>query len=105
MLCLDKTGTITSGEPRVTDILPAEGVTEAELLAAAAALEKKSEHPLARAILQLAGERSMEIAEVEGFEAKPGSGLVATLAGDALAGGNLKFISAQAAVPAALRTR
>ena len=101
---LDKTGTITSGEPRVTDILPAEGVTEAELLAAAAALEKKSEHPLARAILQLAGERGMEIAEVEGFEAKPGNGLVATLAGDALAGGNLKFISAQAAVPAALRT-
>ena len=104
IVALDKTGTITSGEPRVTDVLPAEGVTEAELLAAAAALEKKSEHPLARAILQLAGERSMEIAEVEGFEAKPGSGLVATLAGDALAGGNLKFISAQAAVPAALRT-
>ena len=104
IVALDKTGTITSGEPRVTDILPAEGVTEAELLAAAAALEKKSEHPLARAILQLAGERSMEIAEVEGFEAKPGSGLVATLAGDALAGGNLKFISAQAAVPAGLRT-
>ena len=104
IVALDKTGTITSGEPRVTDILPAEGVTEAELLAAAAALEKKSEHPLARAILQLAGERSMEIAEVEGFEAKPGNGLVATLAGDAIAGGNLKFISAQAAVPAALRT-
>ena len=104
IVALDKTGTITSGEPRVTNILPAEGVTEAELLAAAAALEKKSEHPLARAILQLAGERSMEIAEVEGFEAKPGSGLVATLAGDALAGGNLKFISAQAAVPAGLRT-
>ena len=104
IVALDKTGTITSGEPRVTNILPAEGVTEAELLAAAAALEKKSEHPLARAILQLAGERGMEIAEVEGFEAKPGSGLVATLAGDALAGGNLKFISAQAAVPAALRT-
>ena len=104
IVALDKTGTITSGEPRVTDILPAESVTEAELLAAAAALEKKSEHPLARAILQLAGERSMEIAEVEGFEAKPGSGLVATLAGDALAGGNLKFISAQAAVPAGLRT-
>ncbi len=104
IVALDKTGTITSGEPRVTDILPAEGVTEAELLAAAAALEKKSEHPLARAILQLAGERSMEIAEVEGFEAKPGSGLVATLSGDALAGGNLTFISAQAAVPDALRT-
>ena len=104
IVALDKTGTITSGEPRVTDILPAEGVTEAELLATAAALEKKSEHPLARAILQLAGERSMEIAEVEGFEAKPGNGLVATLSGDALAGGNLKFISAQAAVPAALRT-
>ena len=104
IVALDKTGTITSGEPRVTDILPAEGVTEAELLAAAAALEKKSEHPLARAILQLAGERSMEIAAGEGFEAKPGSGLVATLAGDALAGGNLKFISAQAAVPAGLRT-
>ena len=104
IVALDKNGTIKSGEPRVTNILPAEGVTEAELLAVAAALEKNSEHPLARAILQLAGERSMEIAEVEGFEAKPGSGLVATLAGDALAGGNLKFISAQAAVPAGLRT-
>ena len=104
IVALDKTGTITSGEPRVTDILPAEGVTEAELLAAAAALEKKSEHPLARAILQLAGERGVEAAEVENFAAKPGNGLVATLAGDALAGGNLKFISAQAAVPAALRT-
>lgn len=104
IVALDKTGTITSGEPRVTDILPAEGVTEAELLAAAAALEKKSEHPLARAIMQLAGERSMAAEEVEGFEAKPGNGLAATLAGDVLAGGNLKFISTQAAVPAALRT-
>ena len=104
IVALDKTGTITSGEPRVTDILPAEGVTEAELLAAAAALEKKSEHPLARAIMQLAGERGMAAEEVEGFEAKPGNGLAATLAGEVLAGGNLKFISTQAAVPAALRT-
>ena len=104
IVALDKTGTITSGEPRVTDILPAEGVTEAELLAAAAALEKKSEHPLARAVMQLAGERGTAAEEVEGFEAKPGTGLAATLAGDVLAGGNLKFISTQAAVPAALRT-
>ena len=104
IVALDKTGTITSGEPRVTDILPAEGVTEAELLAAAAALEKKSEHPLARAVMQLAGERGTAAEEVEGFEAKPGNGLAATLAGDVLAGGNLKFISTQAAVPAALRT-
>lgn len=104
IVALDKTGTITSGEPRVTDILPAEGVTKAELLAAAAALEKKSEHPLARAIMQLAGERGMAAEEVEGFEAKPGNGLAATLAGEVLAGGNLKFISTQAAVPAALRT-
>ncbi|MFQ7754242.1 MAG: heavy metal translocating P-type ATPase [Acutalibacteraceae bacterium] len=104
IVALDKTGTITSGEPRVTDILPAEGVTEAELLAAAAALEKKSEHPLARAVMQLAGERGTAAEEVEGFEAKPGNGLAAMLAGDVLAGGNLKFISTQAAVPAALRT-
>ncbi len=103
IVALDKTGTITSGEPRVTDILPAEGVTETALLTMAAALEKKSEHPLARAILQRAEADGLAADEVQDFEAKPGNGLVATLAGEALAGGNLQFIAAQAAVPASMR--
>ncbi len=93
IVALDKTGTITNGEPRVTDILPAEGVTETELLNLAAALEKKSEHPLAKAILVLAEERNVKAAEVTDFQALPGNGLSAVLDGSELCGGNLKFIS------------
>ena len=96
---LDKTGTITSGEPKVTDILPAEGVTEEALLADAFALEKKSEHPLAGAILSLSGSRSFPIREVTDFRAVPGNGLSGVLDGAELCGGNLAFIRRQAEVP------
>ena len=98
IVALDKTGTITRGEPRVTDLLPAGGVTEQELLTLAYALEQKSEHPLARAILargQAAGIAAQTVTE---FRALPGNGLTARWNGAALAGGNLQFISAQAAV-------
>ena len=98
IVALDKTGTITSGEPKVTDILPAEGVSEAALLRMASALEQKSEHPLARAIMSYVQESGAEVPEVEGFQALPGSGLTATLDGANLAGGNLKFIGSQAEV-------
>ena len=100
IVALDKTGTITSGEPRVTDILPAPGITEKNLLEAASALEKKSEHPLAKAIMARAEEIGVQAKEVTDFMAKPGNGLTAVLNGEVLAGGNLKFISTQADVPA-----
>ncbi|HIS80864.1 MAG TPA: heavy metal translocating P-type ATPase [Candidatus Scatomonas merdavium] len=99
IVALDKTGTITSGEPKVTDIYPAEGISEEELLQEAISLEQKSEHPLARAILSLAGERGMKAAEVGEFQAVPGNGLTGTLDGRLLAGGNLKFIREKADIP------
>lgn len=98
IVALDKTGTITSGEPKVTDICPAEGFTEAELLEKAYALERKSEHPLARAILNLAVERSLPEREIGEFQAVPGNGLTGVLDGKELAGGNLNFIGGKAAV-------
>ena len=94
IVALDKTGTITSGEPKVTDMIPAEGVTEQELLTLAYALEQKSEHPLAHAILVKAQESCMDHAPVtEDFQAVPGNGLTGKLGTDMLAGGNLQFIS------------
>ena len=105
IVALDKTGTITRGEPKVTDLLPADGVSEAELLRLALALEKKSEHPLARAILHYAEECAMAAEEVTDFQALPGNGLTALLEGKTLCGGNLKFISTRAAVPAALQRK
>jgi len=105
IVALDKTGTITSGEPRVTDILAAAGVEAAELLRLAYALEKKSEHPLAKAILHKAEEERLAAEEVDNFRALPGNGLTAELAGSRLAGGSLRFISGQAAVPDDLRRR
>ena len=105
IVALDKTGTITSGEPKVTDILPADGVTEDELLHLAYALERKSEHPLARAILQTAEERQLAAAEVTDFRVLPGNGLTARWNGAALAGGSLNFIRTQADVPAAIRSQ
>ncbi|MCC8178799.1 MAG: heavy metal translocating P-type ATPase [Cloacibacillus sp.] len=96
IVALDKTGTITSGEPKVTDIIPASGYGEDELLRLAAALEQKSEHPLARAVLRETGERKIAAAEVSDFRALPGNGLAATLDGCALLGGNYNFISRQA---------
>ena len=103
IVAMDKTGTITRGEPRVTDLIPADGVSEAELLRLALALEKKSEHPLARALLHYAEEGSVEAEEVMEFRAMPGNGLTAVLGGKTLCGGNLKFISTRASVPAALQ--
>ena len=91
-MALDKTGTITNGEPRVTDIRPAAGVAEAELLGKAFALEAKSEHPLAKAIVAEAAARGMEAAEVSGFKALPGNGLEAVLEGRLLHAGSGKYI-------------
>ncbi len=92
---LDKTGTVTAGEPKVTDILPAQGVSEAELLTLAAGLEAKSEHPLAKAILAYAQEHKLTAAPVQDFEALPGHGLQGSLNGDALTGGNAAFVGAE----------
>lgn len=105
IVALDKTGTITSGEPKVTDIIPAPGYGEDELLRLAAALEQKSEHPLARAVLRETGERKIAAAEVSDFRALPGNGLAATLDGSALLGGNYNFISRQAAVSGEMKAQ
>ncbi len=98
IVALDKTGTITSGEPKVTDIIPAAGVTEDTLLKYAYALENKSEHPLARAILEKAKEENAGIEEVTGFQALLGNGLTAILDGHTLYGGNHTFISSKVSV-------
>ena len=99
IVALDKTGTITSGEPRVTDMIPAPGVSEEELIGVALALEKKSEHPLARAILHYAEERNVSSDEVTDFEALPGNGLKAKLGDETLLGGNFVFVSSKVNVP------
>ena len=98
IVALDKTGTITSGEPKVTDILPAEGVSAEELLRLANTLERKSEHPLAKAILEYAKEQNVAADEVADFQALPGNGLTATLDGKPLCGGNDTFIGTTAPV-------
>ena len=98
IVALDKTGTITNGEPVVTDMVPAEGVAEESLLALAASLEKRSEHPLAKAILKYAGEQQMIVEDVSEFEALPGNGLTAVRKGVKLAGGNYAFIKTQTEV-------
>ena len=98
IVALDKTGTITNGEPVVTDMVPAEGVAEESLLALAASLEKRSEHPLAKAILKYAGEQQMTVEDVSEFEALPGNGLTAVRKGVKLAGGNYAFIRTQTEV-------
>ena len=103
VVALDKTGTITSGEPRVTDMIPAEGIDEKELLRMACALERKSEHPLARAVLERAKDLQMPEAEVSDFRALPGNGLSAVFEGAALCGGSLKFIRTQAEVTESVR--
>ena len=105
IVALDKTGTITRGEPRVTDVLPAEGLEEAELLRLARALEQRSEHPLAKAVLQRAEEAGIPAAEVTDFQALPGNGLTARLDGAVLSGGNLGFIETRAAVPQDLQAQ
>ena len=105
IVALDKTGTITQGEPKVTDILPAEGMSEADLLSIAYALEKKSEHPLARAIHQRAEQDGLAAAEVEQFQALPGNGLTASAGGVALYGGSYQFISGQVPVSAKMKEK
>ena len=98
IVVLDKTGTITKGEPQVTDIIPAEGISEEELLGYAYALEKKSEHPLAKAVIVRAEEKQLPLQNVSDFRALPGNGLCAVLDSQMLTGGSLKFISAQTSV-------
>ncbi|HIY01034.1 MAG TPA: heavy metal translocating P-type ATPase [Candidatus Blautia faecipullorum] len=105
IVALDKTGTITNGQPEVTDILPAEGFSEEELLSCALALEKKSEHPLAKAILSQAEKLRLDALEVSDFQALPGNGLSAVLSGEALLGGSMKFIGGQTAVPRELKEK
>ena len=112
---LDKTGTITGGEPKVTDMIPAEGISNTQLLTMANALEQKSEHPLAKAILAKAMELQIAAEEVTEFMALPGNGLIAKRAGKAsgdeaqadkeLAGGNYDFISTKCTVPTAMKTQ
>ena len=103
IVALDKTGTITSGEPRVTDILPAGGVSESELLTLAASLEQKSEHPLAKAVLAYAETETIACPDVTDFAALPGNGLSARLDGMEIYGGNAEFIATKASVPAELQ--
>ena len=103
IVALDKTGTITSGEPRVTDILPAKGVSESELLTLAASLEQKSEHPLAKAVLAYAETETIACPDVTDFAALPGNGLSARLDGMEIYGGNAEFIATKASVPAELQ--
>ena len=105
IVALDKTGTITNGEPVVTDIIPADGTDERALLQLASSLEAKSEHPLAKAIMSKASESGIEISEVSSFKALPGNGLSAELDGASLTGGSLAFIGGKAEVPQSIRSR
>ena len=100
IVALDKTGTITSGEPRVTDVIPSGGVTEKELVSLALSLEKKSEHPLAKAVLLYAKEQQIDVPEAADFQALPGNGLSGTLDGASLAGGSFSYISGHTTVSA-----
>jgi len=99
IVALDKTGTITKGEPAVTDVLPAQGITQTELLEYASALESKSEHPLAAAVMKYAEAQSITPGSSEEFTALPGNGLSAVSGGAKLLGGSVKFISSQVDIP------
>ncbi len=103
IVALDKTGTITSGEPKVTDIIPAEGISENELLELAYALELKSEHPLARAIIDYAKEYQIVAGAVSDFKALPGNGLSADYDDQEICGGNYKFITTKVSVSEQLK--
>ena len=105
IVALDKTGTITEGMPKVTDMIPAGGISEEELLTYAYALEKKSEHPLARAILAKAQEDGVKELETEEFAALPGNGLTAVVQGGKMAAGNYNFVSIQASVTREIREK
>ena len=101
---LDKTGTITRGEPKVTDLIMAEGVSEAELLETAYALEARSEHPLAGAVVAMAAEKKLKVCDVQDFMILPGNGLTAVNNGDQLIGGSLTFLSDRIGVPDDVKT-
>ena len=105
VVALDKTGTITAGEPEVTDVLPADGVKSGELMDLAAALESRSEHPLAKAVMRRAAELGIAAEQVSDFRAVPGNGLTARLADSELCGGNLSFIREKAELPEGLSKR
>jgi len=102
---LDKTGTVTKGEMRVTDLIPADGVTETELLSFAASLEAKSEHPLGRAVMARALEEKLALSESDNFETLPGNGLRATVRGLRLEGGSVSYMEGRCAVSEGLRIR
>mgnify|MGYP000240733472 CR=1 FL=1 len=103
IVALDRTGTITSGEPNVTDIVTAEGIRQGELLQTAYALEQKSEHPLAKAVLKKAKERKLHAYEISDFQALPGNGLSGIMNSQTLMGGSMKFISSRVSVPDSLK--
>ena len=103
IVALDKTGTITQGEPKVTDIIPSDGISQEKLLSLAGALEKKSEHPLAYAINEKVKEAGIETGEVQQFEALAGNGLTGVKDGKKLVGGSLKYIEENYDVPSVLR--
>ncbi len=105
IVVLDKTGTITRGEPEVTKLVPAPGVSETELLSLAASLEARSEHPLAKAVLREAETRGVKYAEVTDFRALPGNGLTASLNGARLLGGSLRYLMEQVSVPDDIRAQ
>ena len=105
IVALDKTGTITNGDPRVTDIIPAEGITADELLRMAYALEKPSEHPLAKAIIAYASQKEMKAVEVKEFQALPGNGLTALCGENRLNGGNYEFIRSRAEISEEMKKR
>lgn len=105
IVALDKTGTITLGEPRVTDILTADGVTEEDLLKCACTLEKKSEHPLAKAIMMYAEGKGLEYPEADSFEALSGSGVKARIDGKVLFGGNRHLMEGHAGIPESFMTK
>ena len=105
IVALDKTGTITTGEPKVTDIVPAAGITEEELTQFAATLESKSEHPLAKAILEYGRERQLEIHEVAEFHSLPGNGLFAVYQDRKAYAGSMKYIAGLVSIPAQIQKR
>lgn len=103
IVALDKTGTITEGEPVVTDLIPVEGISETELLTVAYALERKSEHPLAKAVIKRGQERSVDKLEVQDFTALPGNGLSAVLDGQRIVGGSMTFIKEKSGLSEAMQ--
>ncbi|MDD6269687.1 MAG: heavy metal translocating P-type ATPase [Oscillospiraceae bacterium] len=103
IVALDKTGTITQGKPEVTDMIPAEGINETELLSIAYALEKKSEHPLARAVSQKAEQEGLTAEDTEDFQIFPGNGLAALLCGEMILGGSYKYISGKISVSESMK--